>query len=82
MKPGQKMGIVFTIVGLVAGAASYALRDATIAVAVSIALYAGVMFLSSKKIETSKNIKWILGNSIGCFLLTWVVSWIVLFNLW
>lgn len=82
MKPGQKMGIVFTLVGLAMGMAAYLAKDAAIGFAVSIAVYAAMIFVASKKIETTKNVKWILGNSIGCFLLTWIVSWVVLFNVW
>lgn len=82
MKPGQKMGIVFTLVGLTMGIAAYLVKDAILGVVLSIAVYAAMVFVSGKKVETSKNVRWILGNSIGCFLLTWLVSWIVLFNVW
>lgn len=81
MKPEQKMGAVFAAVGIVMGIVSALLRGTLIAAIILPIVAYVVMIFASKRIESSKNMKWAVMSSLPSFFLTWIVSWIFVFNL-
>lgn len=81
MKPEQKMGIIFSILGIAMGAASSVVGILYASFAIPVAAYVGAVFLASR-MEKEKKIKWIVTHSVGTFFLTWIVSWIFILNTW
>ena len=79
MKTEQKIGIASTAIGAAAGAVSAFLGSEMLAIGAGAAGYAATFFLS-KTFDDSKKIKWVLTNSMPSFLLVWLMSWIIVFN--
>jgi uncharacterized membrane protein (DUF485 family) len=81
MKPEQFLGIISAVVGVAMGMLSVILANIYISVSVSVVAYGGAIFLFTRMMS-EKKIKWIVTHSVGTFVLTWLVSWIFLFNAW
>jgi hypothetical protein len=81
MKPEQFMGTISAVLGIFMGMLSVILANIYISVPIAAAAYGGAVMLFAR-MASGKNIKWIVMHSVGTFALTFVVSWIFLFNAW
>lgn len=81
MKPEQFLGTISAVLGVAMGLMSVVLSNIYVSVPIAVAAYGGAVMLFSRMM-TQKNIKWIVMHSVGTFALTFLVSWIFLFNSW
>lgn len=79
MKPEQKMGIIFSAFGVAMGFLSSQVGPGFLTYTVPAVAYAAMLFLVGKLFKEKKG-KWLLTQSIASFLLSWIVSWVILFN--
>lgn len=80
MKPEQKMGMIFSAFGLAMGVLSAQIGPGFLSYVAPVAAYAAMLFLAGRLFK-EKKAKWLLTHSIMSFLLVWVVSWVIFFNI-
>jgi len=78
----QRMAVVIhTIAGIVAGYVSLFFSRFWYALAPTIIILVVVGFVSQKTVGKGKDRKWWLGNGVAMYIMMWLLSWIVFFNL-
>ena len=81
LRPQRISVAVHTIFGLVSGYLSLYFTRFWYSLGVSIALLLIVGFITQKTFGKGKDRKWWAGNGLAIYILVWLASWILFFNL-
>lgn len=79
MKDETKSLLVYFVAAILAGYASFAVRDNLLALALAIAVF----FVSSILVKNflKKQVKWLLSNGGYLYFFIWFITWVILYNL-
>lgn len=76
----QKLTTLFFMLGLAAGIISNYVSNIFITIGIGAAIYVVTFAVLANKVK-SKKLKWLIANTLGTFILVWLVVWIFIFNL-
>jgi len=79
LEMGQKLTMLYLVLGICAGLVSNTFTDAAMALLSSFALYI-VSLVPLIKLVKHKKTKWLMYNSLVTFFLVWLTVWIFLIN--
>ncbi len=81
LKPQRISVLLHTIFGAAAGYISLYFSRFWFALGASIILLLIIGFITQKTFGKGKDRKWWLGNGAAIYILVWLASWIIFFNL-
>ncbi len=75
------VAIVFAVLGVIAGYASFTLNNSTMAFVLMIVVALVFYFIVKKAAHVKQDRRWWIGNAFIVYIFLWFVSWIVYYNL-
>jgi uncharacterized PurR-regulated membrane protein YhhQ (DUF165 family) len=81
MKLEKKMTIIFSCLGILSGFVSNFFTDFTFSISLPLLIYFVIQFFMTR-IYKYKKIRNIIYTSFMSFVLVWLLTWIILFNLY
>ena len=81
MKPDNLSFLIFVLLGIVAGLASFYLVDVWFAVAIVLIGLQVSSFLINFLTKEKKKMGWMMGNGGFIYILLWFIVWMILYNL-
>lgn len=73
--------IVFAVIGIITGYASFLLNNSGLSFLLMIVAAAVFYFLLSKLAKIKQDKRWWIGNAFIVYILMWLISWTVYYNL-
>ncbi len=79
VKEETKSLLAYLAAGIMAGIASFVIRDNLLALALTIAVFAASSIILQKLVK--KQFKWLLPNGGYLYFFIWFIVWVILYNL-
>ncbi len=76
----MKTTVIFTILGIVAGYASFLINNSAQSFFLMVLLAVIFVLVLKKLLKVTEGYKWWFSNGLTIYILLWFITWIVLYN--